>query len=59
VAPSKDHEIANSTADNALSISGGCLPLFANREQEARRNFEFVMARPPQPGIKISPRDRR
>jgi hypothetical protein len=49
VVPGKGHEIVNSTTDDALSVSGGCLLLFANREQEARRNFGLVMARPPQP----------
>jgi hypothetical protein len=59
VVQGKGHEIVNSTPDDAFSVSGGCLPLFANREQEARRNFELVMVRPPQPGIEISLGDRR
>ena len=59
VVQGKGREIVDSTPDDALSVSGGCLPLFANREQEARRNFKFVMVCPPQPGIEISLGDRR
>jgi hypothetical protein len=41
----KSHEVLDSTADDALSVSGGCLPLLTNSEQKSGRNFELVPVR--------------
>src|SRR5690348_5186573 len=50
----KVREITDSTAFDAPPVSGGCLPLFADRKQKACRNFELPIVSGLQPSVEVT-----